>query len=257
MAWIAELIEAIDAFDPEFRQTIMPADPADVKTLSGLLGVPLPNDYTEFIEVMGASDGGLFWMERVCPDLPEVIDYCRRHVPARGELSRPRCVPFAVGIDFDGFGLRLDPEAEHPPVVILEGILPGEQVSKSLPALAWSHVFQFEQAATGHILVAMSLERRFTIENLEVTLATDGYHRCWFSEPNIRFLRKGAALLTLRESRSGILRAYLGSLEDAQIVDALAGLKRLIGEFQHEWVKGATLPDARLGRRDINDFRDE
>ena len=177
--------------------------------------------------------------------------------PAMAGMEPPHCVPFAIGIDFDGLGLRLDAGAVHPPVVSLQGLSPGEEVSESLPAFAWSHAFLFEQAATGRIIVAMSLERRFTIDEIDAKVTRDGYSRCWFSRPTKRFFRKGAALLTVHRSRSGILRAYLGSLDDAAIVRALGDLRPLLGDFQYEWANALTLAAARLERRNINDFRDE
>src|SRR5262245_22699015 len=179
----AEWIKATEVFDPACPHLIVPAPAEDVETLTEVLGFSLPDDYSEFLQVMGAYDGGLFWNAWAYPDISEVIAYCQRHRPAMAGMERPHCVPFAIGIDFDGLGLRLDPGEVHPPVVLLEGLSPDEEVSENLPAFAWSHEFLFEQAATGRIIVAMSLERRFRIDELDAQVTSDGYSRCWFSRP--------------------------------------------------------------------------
>ena len=245
MAWVSELLRAIDLFDPEFRQGIIPAEPADVRELRDVLGLCLPADYSEFLEVMGAYDGGLLWAERVSTNPRDLIAYCQRQIPLGGALNDPRCVPFGVGADFDGFGLRLDPGAAHPPVVLLQGMLPGEEVCQSLPALLWSHAFLFEQAATGWVVVSESLESLFTVDKLEAMVADVGYDRCWFSRPSKRFFRKDDRLLTLHESKSGTLSAYIGSSERGVIVDAVSELKRSIGNFRDKWMSETTLPEIR------------
>lgn len=243
--------------DPNFHRVILPASADDIAILASFFEYPLPQDYKDFLAVMGAYDGGLFWRERVFPDITEVIAYCRDRGPVCADGEYSPCVPFAVGVDFDGLGLRIDPGATHPAVVILQGMLPGKEICPSLPALAWAHGFTYEQGATGYRVLITNLERRFTIHTLEAVVKGAGYELCWFSRPTKRYLRKDTALLMLHESGPSTVRAYLGSVNGAIIGDALAELKRSLGEFDYEMIKAMTLPMARVDREHLTDYRDE
>ena len=253
MSWTIPLLEAIGLFDPEFCQMVLPANQASIEALAVCLRRPLPRVYIEFLQCMGTYDGGLFWPQRVIPDVAEVIAYVRRYQDE--QEGEPSVVPFAVGIDFDGFGLQLTAEGEEHPVVILHHLDAGEEVCRSLPMLAWSHAFLFEAAAAGRVVVVRSLEKLFAIDPLHAVLVDNGYQPRWFSRPTKRFMRKGRALLTLYSSPSGILQIQLGSPDETVTNDALVELRRLIGSFKYEWVDSTTLPQARLGRRDIEEYQ--
>jgi hypothetical protein len=115
----------------------------------------------------------------------------------------------------------------------------------SLPAMAFTHAFLFEQGATGRIAVVNS---NAAIDELQQDLIDEGYGSAWFSTPVKQFLRKGAALLTLHAYKPERLRIYLGGRGEESINEALRDFGRLVGRFSYEWGRNPTLPEARADR---------
>ena len=245
MSWILQLFKAIDHFDVEFRKAVVPASRAEITKFAELVEQPLPQDYCDFLAFMGDFESGLFWKELVHTNLSSLVGHCSRLKASGVDFKSARCVPMAIGLDFDGFGLDLAEEQAHPPIVSLRGIRPVRLAFPSLPAMAFSHAFLYEQGATGREVKVTSVSDSKAREQVEQRLAARGYVTESFSSNRKRFLRKASALFTLVIYPTGFVDIYFGSLQIEGFDQAHSDLEASIGRFEYAWNKTATLPEVR------------
>src|SRR5690349_4279997 len=85
-----------ESLNPGVTQQFRGCDPSDIAEYETLVGHTLPSDYSAFLLVMGASDGGLQLFEDGKSDVKSLIDFYRRSV-VTGECRFPSgTLPVAV-----------------------------------------------------------------------------------------------------------------------------------------------------------------
>lgn len=245
MKWAKELKENIEKYDPEFLKGIRPASASDILELTAILRKTLPNDYREFLEFMGNLDGGLFYSERISTAIGDVISYSEECLEDDPEHSFDQCIPIAVGLDFEGFGISPSPDREEQRIVFLEDGQAGDVAFGSLPAMCFSHAFMYEQCATGGWALIHPAIEAPDVDTLSQRLAESGYLRQWFSKGNQLYFRRDNKLVTIVADRPRSPAIYVGGQEASAIEAALSDVEGVIGNCRPEWRKRATLPEAR------------
>ena len=245
MSWVDELKSRILEFDPGFLSGIRPAAAGDILELTSILRTSLPEDYREFLAAMGKSDGGLFYTERIDSSIDAVISYCERILEETTEHSFERCIPIAVGVDFEGLGIIAAPDGGDRNVVFLSDGQPGDYAHGSLPAMCFSHGFMFEQCATGSWVMIRSPTGRPEAGRAAQMLEGAGYARQWFSSARQLHLRQDNKLITILADDPRQPLICVGARERSAIEAAVADLSRIMGDLETEWTEETTLPQAR------------
>ena len=245
MEWTRELKENIAIFDPDFLKGIRPASASDILELSTVLRRSLPNKYREFLEFMGNLDGGLFYSERISTVVGDVISYCEECLEEDPEHSFDQCIPIAVGIELEGFGIIPSPEKEQQKIVFLEEGQAGEVAFPSLPAMCFGHAFMYEQCATGGWVEIRPTLESLNIDALAARLAESGYIRQWFSKERQAYFRRENRLITLVAYRQRPPLICAGGRESSMMEATVSDIDAAIGEHRSEWRKRTTLPEAR------------
>lgn len=245
MRWTKELKETIEAFDPEFLKGIRPASASDILEMSAILRISLPDNYREFLEFMGNLDGGLFYSERISTAIGDVISYCEEFLEDDPEHSFDQCIPIAVGIEFEGFGIVSSSNKEQQKIVFLEEGEAGDVAFESLPAMCFSHAFMYEQCATGGWAEVRPNLELLDIDALALRLAGNGYVRQWFSKDRQVYLRRENRLITIAAHRQRPPIIYAGGRETSAIQATLSDIEAMIGKYPSEWRSATTLPEAR------------
>lgn len=253
MKWTEKLKATIETFDPDFLAGIRPASAPDILELATVLRRPLPDDYREFLEFMGNLDGGLFYSERISSEIEDVISYCEDLLEAAPQHRFDRCIPIAIGVDFEGFGIELALESEPLRIVLLEEGQAGEPAFRSLPAMCFSHAFMYEQCATGGWATIEPDLYSPDRDALSRSFTDRGYLQQWFSEDNQLYFRRENRLITLVADRPGSPVIYAGGPEASAVEATLSDIASVIGTRRPEWRQRTTLPEARRYTLDAED----
>ncbi|AUX35518.1 MULTISPECIES: SMI1/KNR4 family protein [Sorangium] len=92
-----KLVTYASTFDPTFPSRIRGAGTEEIERLQDLAGHVLPQDYKEYLSLMGHGDGGALSSTEICTDIAEVIAFYEENV-ATGEDEVPSdCVVIGVG----------------------------------------------------------------------------------------------------------------------------------------------------------------
>ncbi|WP_144445796.1 hypothetical protein [Inquilinus limosus] len=245
MPWTENLRETIEKFDPEFLTGIRPASISDILELTTILRRTLPSGYDEFLKFMGNMDGGLLYSERISTVIGDIVSYCEDALEDDPEHSFDQCIPIAVGLDFEGFGVIPSPDAEWQRIVFLEDGQAGDLAFESLPAMCFSHAFMYEQCATGGWALIRAVPEPSDIDALSRRLAENGYIRQWFSKGNRLYFRHENKLITIVADRARPPAVYIGGREMSAIDAAISDVEGMIGNCHPEWNKRTTLAEAR------------
>lgn len=250
MGWVGELCNTLSLVDPGFAAAIVPAGAADMARLASLIGRKIPEDYAEFLATMGASDGGLFYLERCDTRLSSIIAYLDRQTSAGRRLEPARCIPIAIGADFGGFCLTMADRERHPPVALLEALEAEEIVFPSLPAMAFAKAFIFELGATGNTIFIRALVGE-TADTLVDKYLAAGYQREWFSFKTRIYLRRGSLLTAIATDRPARPTLQLGGHDDASVSGSLIVLQDMVQHFEHRELRQETLVEIRASNQRI------
>lgn len=210
-----DLLEYIKQTNPNFECQIRGALPEEISKLENLVGTSLPDNYKEFLAIMGHGDGGLDLTFGGTTDITDIIDFYERFCIQLGFKLPSKCVLIGLGPPPSGHIVLMLEENQEPKVFGMEdneiyGLLAGS-FRKLLFQVAFMQ-FRFYQYPVIRFYSNNNRERQLAAAiNVAIDLQ---FQPLWFSDENcFNGEKKGMFLHIFQFQENDLNISITGELE--------------------------------------------